>query len=969
MATRKSPSSAKSAAATTASYQHVEAKAIIRPEAGAQTRFNKKKPTATWHYDSSLAPELQWDAINPAREQGEARIAELQAALATMQATLVEVEKQLASAQPSQSAQDLSGLLQQTRGQLVAMQNGALRAGREGAAALKALSKPFLNWAGKAERLSFDVPTLPMFIHERLSTQAILDSVSRHKLSSQGDWVNEFFGHPERSLPEQLMKAYEHPNGWQNRMVLGDSLVVMNSMLHYENMGGQVQMAYIDPPYGVKFGSNFQPFVRKRDVTHNDDEGLTREPEMVKAYRDTWELGLHSYLTYLRDRLLLTRELLAESGSVFVQISDENLHHVREVMDEVFGEDNFVAVITFAKTTSASGESLSSVSDYLIWFAKSKEKFKYRPLYLNKQIGDEGATQYTWAELPDGSRVNFSDVEELKSLPDGARLFAHGDVTSQRPAQGTDVRSFDYEGRTFNLRKGTFKTDRRGLENLASERRFIWIGNTLRYVRYLNDFSVYPISNSWGDTVISGFSDQKLYAVQTSPLVIQRCMLMTTDPGDLVLDPTCGSGTTAVVAESWGRRWITIDTSRVPLALARQRLLTATFKYWDLKEPHRGPAGGFVYKEKKNKKGEHVGGIVPHITLGSIANNEPPKYEVLVDRPEVNSGVTRVCGPFVFEATIPTASNFDGEDSNAGAALTPALSRGDSGQSGDFIDRMIEVLRSSPVLHLAGGKTVQLSGIRRPAKTLFLAAEAMVSSPEGMAGALEEADAANGGLALQQGEPVALMFGPEYGPVAEVAVLQAWQEATAKAFTHLYVIGFAIEPKARQSIGEYSAMGMPTTYVQATPDILMGDLLKNMRSSQIFSVCGQPDVAVRTIATPEGGIAGQSYYEVQLRGLDVFDPVTMDLDTRSGLDVPAWFLDTDYNGLVFRVCQAFFPRTQAWDNLKRALKADFDESVWAHLAGDTSTPFNVGQHRQIAVKVIDDRGNELMVVKKLEGVQ
>ena len=214
---------------------------------------------------------------------------------------------------------------------------------------------------------------------------------------------------------------------------------------------------------------------------------------------------------------------------------------------------------------------------------------------------------------------------------------------------------------------------------------------------------------------------------------------------------------------------------------------------------------------------------------------------------------------------------------------------------------------------------------------------------------------------------MALLFGPEDGPVAEIAVLQAWQEATAKAFTHLYVIGFAIEPKARQSIGEYSDMGMPTTYVQATPDILMGDLLKNMRSSQIFSVCGQPDVAVRTIATPEGGIASQSYYEVQLRGLDVFDPVTMDLDTRSGLDVPAWFLDTDYNGLVFRVCQAFFPRTQAWDNLKRALKADFDESVWAHLAGDTSTPFNVGQHRQIAVKVIDDRGNELMVVKKLEG--
>lgn len=963
MATRKTLSSAKSGAATTASYQHVEAKAIIRPEAGAQTRFKKKKPTATWRYDSSLAPELQWDALNPAREQGEARIAELQDALASMQATLVEVEKQLATAQPSQSAQDLSGILLQARAQLVAMQNGALRAGREGAAALKALSKPFLNWAGKAERLSFDVPTLPMFIHERLSTQAILDSVSRHKLTGQGDWINDFFGHPERSLPEQLLKAYEHPNGWQNRLVLGDSLVVMNSLLHYENMGGQVQMIYIDPPYGVKFGSNFQPFVRKRDVTHNDDEGLTREPEMVKAYRDTWELGLHSYLTYLRDRLLLARELLAESGSVFVQISDENLHHVREVMDEVFGSTNFSGQVTIQKTSSQSTKGIPSVTDFLLVFAKNLEQQKLRPLLEPKKPGERGAKQYVSIVSPDLSELRRMSKEEASGadpLPAGWRICRLGPTTSQG-YQESRSQPYRFAGKIYPCSKNRHwsydPSPGAEMDRLAAMGRLRPSGESLATVLIADDNPTTELDNIWIDTGTGSFTEEQLYSVQTAEKVIQRCMLMTTDPGDLVLDPTCGSGTSAVVAESWGRRWITIDTSRVPLALARQRLLTTTFKYWDLKEPHRGPAGGFIYKEKKNKKGEHVGGIVPHITLGSIANNEPPKYEVLVDRPEVNSGVTRVCGPFVFEATIPTASNFDGE-----APAVDALQ--DSAQ--DFVDRMIEVLRSSPVLHLAGGKTVQLSGIRRPAKTLFLSAEAMVRPAEGMNAALEDADAANGGLSLQQGEAVALMFGPEHGPVAEVAVLQAWQEATAKAFTHLYVIGFAIEPKARQSIGEYSAMGMPTTYVQATPDILMGDLLKNMRSSQIFSVCGQPDVAVRTIATPDGGIPNQTYYEVQLRGLDVFDPVTMDLDTRSGLDVPAWFLDTDYNGLVFRVCQAFFPRTQAWDNLKRALKADFDESVWAHLAGDTSTPFNVGQHRQIAAKVIDDRGNELMVVKKLE---
>ena len=963
MATRKKPSAsapAQNPAPSTASYQHSEATALIRPEAGAQTRFKKKKPAATWRYDSSLAPELQWDALNPAREQGEARIAALQAAFASMQATLIEVQSKLASAQASQPAAELQGLLSQAQGQLARLQNEPLRAGRDAAAALKALSRPFLNWAGKAEHVSFDVPTLPLFIHERLSTQAILNSIAGHKAVKQDDWINDFFGHPERTLPEQLMKAYEHPNGWQNRIVLGDSLVVLNSLLHFENMGGQVQMIYIDPPYGVKFGSNFQPFVRKRDVTHNDDEGFTREPEMVKAYRDTWELGLHSYLTYLRDRLLLARELLTESGSVFVQISDENLHHVREVMDEVFGAENCVSIISFNKTTSASGDLLATVNDFLLWFGKDKGKLRPNAAYLPKDLSPDSI--YKYLELPGGQErsVMPDESRDPSLIPAGARVFSLDNITSPRPAGEGDLKEYRFKGELFKLSKGTFKTDGKGLDQLAAANRLGVTGKTLRYKRYVDDFPVKAVTNVWDDTSTGSFTESKVYAVQTGNKVIERCMFMTTAPGDLVLDPTCGSGTTAVVAETWGRRWITIDTSRVPLALARQRLLTATFTFHELKEPHRGPAGGFVYKEKKNRKGEHVGGIVPHITLGSIANGEPPKYEVLVDRPEPVTGITRVCGPFVFEATIPTASNFDGD--------APAQdAQQDSAQ--DFITRMIEVLRSSPVLHLAGGKTVELSGIRRPAKTLYLSAEATVRASSGLAGALEDADAANGGLALQQGEAVALMFGPEHGPVAEVAVLNAWQEATAKHFTHLYVIGFAIEPKARQSISEYSAMGMPTTYVQATPDILMGDLLKNMRSSQIFSVCGQPDVRVSEVAAPEGGMPNQTYHEVKLQGLDVFDPVTMDIDTRSGLDVPGWFLDTDYNGMVFRVCQAFFPRTQAWDNLKRALKTDFDESVWAHLAGDTSTPFAAGVHKQIAVKVIDDRGNELMVVKKLQGDQ
>jgi adenine-specific DNA-methyltransferase len=983
--------------ATTASYQHPGAKAVVRPEAGAQTRFKKKKPTAGYRYDSSLAPEMQWDGQNPAREQGEALLADMEAALAHIQQTLGEVQEQLAAAQPGQSADTLAELIATARRQLQTLREQPVMSGREALNSLKALSRPFLNWAGKAEHLSFEVPTLPLFIHERLSTQAILDSVKSFQAQLQLDWIG-FFGHPERSLPEQLRMAYEHPNGWQNRMVLGDSLVVMNSLLHYENLGGSVQTIYIDPPYGVKFGSNFQPFVRKRDVGHNDDEALTREPEMVKAYRDTWELGLHSYLTYLRDRLLLARELLTESGSVFVQISDENLHHVRELVDEVFGESNFCSVIGIAKTSGATSKLIAAVSDYLLWYSRNKESAKYRQLFEPKPPIENPQERYVCVETETGDIIDLSVAQKTGKapMPEG-RLLRLRPTDSQGATPDANNRVVIDGVAVFPPKGRHWTVTSVGTQKAVDMGRCHLVGKTLRWKFYHDEFPFRQVNNNWNDVTSSGFGEDRLYVVQTIPSIIERCILMTSDPGDLVLDPTCGSGTTAYVAEQWGRRWITIDTSRVPLALARQRLLTATYKYYELKEPARGPAGGVVYREKKNKKGEHVGGIVPHITLGSIANGEPPKYEVLVDRPEEQNGITRVCGPFVFEATIPTASNFDGE---IPSPLTPLPGgEGDITQpnlEGDhFIDRLIEVLRASPVLHLPGGKTVQLDGIRRPAKTLYLSAEAVqrpslaaraeIGNPLPAGEGRVRAEApdvptsssqARGAQALtptplpeEEGsnEPVALLFGPEYGPVAEVAVLNAWQEATAKGFVHLYVIGFAIEPKARQAIDEYSAMGMPTTYVQATPDILMGDLLKNMRSSQIFSVCGQPDVAVREVPPPEGAIPNQAYYEVKLNGLDVFDPVTMDIDSRTGLDVPAWFLDTDYNGMVFRVCQAFFPRTQAWDNLKRALKADFDDSVWAHLAGDSSTPFAAGQHRQIAVKVIDDRGNELMVVKKLEG--
>jgi adenine-specific DNA-methyltransferase len=877
------------------SYKHLEAKSLMRPDVGTQAQFKKKKPPKTYQYDSSLSPALDWDSQNPAREQGETLIGEILEAK--------ELEKAKAAA-----------------------------------AKLKALSKPFLNWAGKAERLSFDVPTLPLFVHERLSTKAIIETLGGHKRDKQ-QTMFELFGDPQHSITDQILRAYEYQDDWVNRMILGDSLVVMNSLLHYEGLGGQVQMIYMDPPYGVKFGSNFQPFVRKRDVNHNDDEDMTREPEMVQAYRDTWDLGLHSYLTYLRDRLLLARDLLSPSGSIFVQISDENVHHVRELMDEVFGPENFIAVVTFKKTAGAGSPALgtqviASISDYLLWYCRDKGQVKYRQLYLAKVAPDRDLGAYTWVELKDGTRRRMSgeEREDLSLLSEDSRIFRADNLTSQSGVEKTKY-PVEFNGRVFRPAKGVWKTSEQGMGQLKQANRLILIGDTLSYVRYIDDFPVISISNFWEDTVIAGYSDPKVYVVQTSTKVIQRCLLMTTDPGDLVLDPTCGSGTTAYVAEQWGRRWLTIDTSRVPLALARQRLLTGTFPWYELKDDKRGPSAGFVYKRKQNKKGEEIGGIVPHITLKSIANNEPPAEEVLVDRPEETGGITRVTGSFCVEATIPTPVDWEGDGQEDSGAATPET-------YGSFVDRMLEVLRKSPVLRLEGNKTVSFKNVRPPAKTLSLSAEALV---------------ANGG-----DKAVAFVFGPENGAVSEKLVYEAAREAHAKSYTHLFVIGFAIQPNARTLVDNSAdAVGIPSTYVQATPDLLMGDLLKNMRSSQIFSVCGLPEVRVHH--------SKDKKLQVELLGLDVFDPITMEVQHRDGNDVPAWFLDTDYNDLCFHVSQAFFPRTGAWENLRKALRGYYEESVWEHLSGTMSAPFEGGENGQIAVKVIDDRGNELLVVKRLKG--
>ena len=934
----------------TKSYQHTQADSPLRPDVGTQAQFKKKKAPTTYRYDSSLAPELSWDGQNATRELGEWLLARIkEAAVAPAPHTFPH-------------PQELKG----QDGKVLA----TVRSLPDAVEQLAGLGAPFLNWAGKAERLSFEVPALPLFVHERLSTKAIIETLKGHRKDDGGGTQLDLFGDPQHSIADQVLRAYEYRDKWVNRMILGDSLVVMNSLLAYEGLGGQVQMIYIDPPYGVKFGSNFQPFVRNHDVTHHDDEDMTREPEMVKAYRDTWELGLHSYLTYMRDRLLLARELLASSGSIFVQISDENLHHVRELMDEVFGAENFVSLVTFLKTSGFETTTLATLGDFLVWYAKDKTRVKVKKCYRPQEVvlGEGNAR---WLLLSDGTYRGLTANEQRGeiALPEGARLYRPADLTSQGAASIPQPFAFEgkvYEPGSESHWKANFPD---GMERLGKADRIHVARNSIRYRRFVDDFAFDEIGNVWTDTRTGNFTESKIYVVQTAAKVIERCLLMTTDPGDLTLDPTCGSGTTGYIAEQWGRRWITIDCSRVPLALARQRLLTATFPWYDLKDDALGPAGGFNFlPTERSRNPKAVGaGIVPHVKLEDIANNEPSKGEVMVDRPERDPSVTRVSGPFCFEATIPTPVDWEGDGVEDSGVAEAAASYG------SFVDRMIEVLRKSPVLHVGGGKTVTLKSVRQPAKTLSLSAEASVSSldekpvltpGEALQGALEA-----GGVALPfSDKPVAIVFGPENGAVSEKLVYEAAREAHAKAYSHLYVIGFAIQPNARKLVDDSEAVvGVAATYVQATPDLMMGDLLKNMRSSQIFSVCGLPEIAVRKVKAKEKGEPVQ--YQVELLGLDVFDPSTMETEHRAGGDVPAWFLDTDYNDLSFHVGQAFFPRTGAWESLKKALKGTYEESVWDHLAGTTSAPFEAGDHGQIAVKVIDDRGNELLVVKKLAEVK
>jgi adenine-specific DNA-methyltransferase len=785
---------------------------------------------------------------------------------------------------------------------------------------------PQLQWAGKAEHTSFEVPTVSLHVHERIDPRKIIEIVRKEKT---GMVQPSLFEEDKKPLREAI-EFYKHKENWSNRLIAGDSLLVMNSLLEKEGMGGKVQMVYFDPPYGIKYKSNFQPFVNKRDVSSSDkDEDLTAEPEMIKAFRDTWELGIHSYLTYLRDRLLLARELLTDSGSVFVQISDENVHHVKELMDEVYGQKNFISIIPFRKKTMPLGARyLERMFDFIICYSKDSDNLRYHQLYQEQDV--QGDVHWGWVELPNGERRRMSkdEIRDHLLLPSGAKIYR---LVPLWPASfsSTTVYPITFSGKIYSPPKGLcWITGPEGIESLIQARRIEPEGEgNLRYVYFLEDYPLKKLVSMWDDT--AGARNQA-YVVQTSELVIQRCLLMTTDPGDLVLDITCGSGTTAYVAENWGRRWMTCDTSRVAITLAKQRLMTANFDYFELAHPDEGVSSGFKYK------------TVPHITLKSIANNEPAPPETLYDQPFIDSKRLRVTGPFTMEAVpAPVAKSFDEVDSanvspDAGAEVARS---GETLRQSEWRD---ELLRTG--VRAKGGKIIEFSRVEAARGLRYVQAEAETKEAKP--------------------QKVYVVFGPEHAPLEQRTVELAYEEVKPYKPDIILFCALQFDEEAAKDIDEMNPEITRCLFLKAqmNADLLTDDLKKKRSSNESFWLIGQPDVKLKEIKS----VDNKGKYQIEVNGFDYYNPKTGNVESGGKGDIAMWLLDTDYDGRSLFPSQVFFPMAGAkegWATIARNLKTEIDEEKIESFSGTVSLPFVPG--KAVAVKIIDARGIESLKIIRL----
>ncbi len=740
----------------------------------------------------------------------------------------------------------------------------------------------------------------------------------------------------------EAIEFYKHKEDWSNRLVAGDSLLVMNSLLEKEGMGGKVQIVYFDPPYGISYKSNFQAFVNKRDVKERDED-LTAEPEMLKAFRDTWELEIHSYLTYIRDRMLLAKDLLHESGSIFIQISDENVHLVRCILDEVFDKKNEVATIAWKKGTPVS-KTIRNSFNYLLWYAKDKDKVESRKLFFER-TGIEGTTEdpkklALWGEFENGEVRTLTTEEKrnIQATREKTKVF-RVDKIIERGDDEDKKFEFEFDGEKHKPEIGyCWRGDKNQMEVLKKANRILKTRDGFGFKFFITDYPIIELTNFWDDT--AGNISDMIYVVQTSFKAIQRCLLMTTDPGDLVLDITCGSGTTAYVAENWGRRWITCDTSRVAITLAKQRLMTAVFDYYELAHPNEGVGSGFKYK------------TVQHITLKSIANNEPSAQETLYDQPFIDSKRLRVTGPFTVEAVpAPVAKSFEEVNSDISQEADNSVTRcGETLRQNNWRD---ELLRAG--VRAKGGKLIEFTRVEPLSGTRYLQAEAETKE--------------------ENPKRVLVCFGPEHAPLEQRMVELALEEAAhLKPKPHMVLFcAFQFDEEAAKDIDETNWPGVTLLKAQMNADMLTDDLKKKRSSNESFWLIGQPDVLLRKMS-PSGGGKGEEFYQIEVHGFDYYNPKTGTVESGGKGDIAMWMLDTDYDGRSLFPSQVFFPMAgdkEGWATLAKNLKAEIDEEKIEAFRGTVSLPFSntvkerdgkIRKVERIAVKIIDARGIESLKI-------
>jgi len=870
---------------------------------------------------------------------------------------------------------------------------------------------PQLVWRGKDAQDAADlaVQHTPLYIQEKVHPKVLIEDLlaqtkdAQQSSGKQLDLFSDFNGVPEGA---DKTEYYQHDQNWTNRMILGDSLNVMSSLAEREGLRGRVQAIYFDPPYGIKFNSNFQWSTSSRDVKDGSADHITREPEQVKAFRDTWRDGIHSYLTYLRDRLTVARDLLTESGSIFVQIGDENVHRVRAVLDEVFGADNFCKIIPFQKTSGQESNLIATTLDYIIWYAKDQTLTKYRQLYQPREAGEKSLDRYDQILFADGeSRRLKKDEAQLGGVPNGSKRYQLSALYSDGASQSEQVLTF--EGKIYEPRAGThWKTHIAGMETLVLAGRVERMGTVLRYRRFADDFPVIPLTDRW-DSVQLGTA--RNYVVETSPKVIERCILMATDPGDLVLDPTCGSGTTATVSEQWGRRWITIDTSRVALALARARVMGARYPYYllsdsrdgQLKEAEISRTAASSQSTHGNIRQGFVYERVPHVTLKAIANNS--EVEIIWRKSE--SRLRELCGslnkllnqdweqweiPKKFEDSWSpeikqlhldfwTACTVRQEEINKSIAAKAEYEY--------LFDKPYE---DSKKVRVAGPFTVESLS---PHRSMIVDVDGSLVDPLNTAGETElgkrftsmilenlkaagvqQADksrkidftsvvpwsgkmvCAEGRYTHESGERRAAIFvGPEFGTVLRADLVEAAREASDGGFHVLIACAFNYEAHAT----EFDKLGaIPVLKARMNADLHMGSELKETSKANLFVVFGEPDIELQE--QEDGRL------RVEVKGVDVFKPQTGEVVSEGPDGIACWFIDTEYNEESFFVRHAYFlGADDPYDSLRRTLKAEINEEAWGSLHSAVSRPFDKPKNGRIAVKVINHLGDEVMKVYKI----